>query len=263
MPFAACMTADSFYPSDAHHGALLKLRYAIENRRGAALLCGASGTGKTLVSNLLSQHLAAEFLPLVHVVFPSMPAAELLNFLANELEADAGRTDTLRIDESVWRIQNRLRENFDRGKHTVIVVDEAHLLAGTDGLEALRLLMNFETDQASLATILLIGQSTLIPALDRMPQLEERLAVKCMLQPLTLEQTISYISARLTAAGAVGQIFTIDALEAIFHATQGNPRRINRLCDLSLLIGFAEEQPTIGQAQIEAVAEELVAVAAD
>ena len=35
----------------------------------------------------------------------------------------------------------------------------------------------------------------------------------------------------------------------------------NRLCDLALLVGFAEERQTIGPAQLEAVSQELVAVA--
>jgi general secretion pathway protein A len=40
------------------------------------------------------------------------------------------------------------------------------------------------------------------------------------------------------------------------------PRRINRLCDLALLIGYAEEQRSIGARQIEAVGQELVVAAA-
>jgi general secretion pathway protein A len=47
----------------------------------------------------------------------------------------------------------------------------------------------------------------------------------------------------------------------LFELTGGNPRRVNRLCDLALLIGYAEEQVRINAPQIEAVCTELVTVA--
>jgi len=41
------------------------------------------------------------------------------------------------------------------------------------------------------------------------------------------------------------------------------PRRINRICDLALLVGYADETSTISATQVEAVAEELTAVVVD
>jgi len=56
---------------------MLKLRYAVENRRGGALLCGASGSGKTLLVQQLRKHLGKDCQPVAHVVFPQMPADQL------------------------------------------------------------------------------------------------------------------------------------------------------------------------------------------
>ena len=47
-PFEDIVGGDFYYPGQTHQAALLKLRYAIENHRAAALLAGASGLGKTL-----------------------------------------------------------------------------------------------------------------------------------------------------------------------------------------------------------------------
>ncbi len=96
---------------------------------------------------------------------------------------------------------------------------------------------------------------------DRMPGLEERLAIKCLLRPLTLEETVSYVAHRLNAAGAKQPIFEPRALETLHALTHGLPRRINRLADLALLIGYAEGRPAITAEQLEGVAQELVAVA--
>lgn len=257
-PFDNTPHARFYYPSEVHQGALLKLRYAIENRSGGALLAGASGTGKSMAIATLERQLPDSFQPFVHVVFPQMPSGELLAYLATELGAVSRPASS--IEESVRRIEVFLRENAAAGRHAVLAIDEAHLLIDTRALETMRLLLNFGAEQAPL-TLLLVGQPALLPALDRMPGLEERLGVKCLLRPLSLDETVSYVNHRLTAAGARREIFTSEALNALYKLTQGNPRRINRLCDLALLIGYAEEQSSIGSSQIESVCDELVNVA--
>src|ERR1700744_3241815 len=79
-----------YYPSERPQGAMLKLRYAVENRRSAALLSGASGSGKTLLIGQLRRDLSKQFSPLVGLVFPEMPADALLPYLADELAAPGG-----------------------------------------------------------------------------------------------------------------------------------------------------------------------------
>jgi general secretion pathway protein A len=64
----------------------------------------------------------------------------------------------------------------------------------------------------------------------------------------------------MRAAGAKKPIFDSTATETLFQLTRGVPRQINRLCDLALLIAYAEEQPSISAAQLEAVSEELLTV---
>ena len=142
----------------------------------------------------------------------------------------------------------------------MVAIDEAHLLVDSDALDSLRLLLNFDAGAKPALTLLLVGQPQLLPALERLPALEARLGVKCLLRPFNLEETISYVSHRLTAAGATHEIFTSEALTTLYQLTGGNPRRINRLCDLALLIGYAEEQVRINAHQVEAVCSELVTV---
>lgn len=261
-PFDVCGgDARFYYPSEVHQGALLKLRYAIENGRGAALLCGPSGSGKSLMVNILRRQLTDRCSPIAHVVFPQMSHRELLSYLAEELGAALPGLPTGSVDESVRRLKTFLEENTRRGKQAVLVIDEAQLLVESGGLETIRLLLNFESDGRGDLTLVLVGQAGLLPALDRMPGLEERLGVKCLLRSFSFEETIGYVSHRMIAAGAVRDVFTQDALSALHHLAGGNPRRLNRLCDLALLIGYAEEQPAIAAAQIEAVSNELVSVA--
>jgi len=254
--------AEAYYPSETHQGALLKLRYALECRRPAAALAGNGGSGKSLVARALKAQLPAEFSPFVHIVFPQLPAPQLISYLAERLGATTPST-TLTLEQTLAQLEEFLLGNQRQGQHAVVVIDEAHLLEEVRVFDALRLLLNFGAEGKPALTLLLVGQPRLLVQLDRLPSFDERLGVKCLLKPLSLEETISYVEHRLTAAGAKSTIFEQDSWETLFNLTQGLPRRINRLCDLALLIGFAEDRSTITAAHLDAVHEELVAVAAE
>ncbi|MEX2171794.1 MAG: AAA family ATPase [Pirellulales bacterium] len=261
-PFEPVFERGMFYPHESHTGALLKLRYALENRRDAALLVGPSGVGKTLLVRLLHDELPDEFRPVVHLVFPQMSSRDLLVYLADQLGAPAAESPRFSVEESVIRLQHFLQQNASAGRHAVVIVDEAHLLEDCGALETLRLLLNFN-DERPILTVVLLGEPALLSAVSRLPSLEERLAVKSLLRSFTLAETAMYVRHRLQAAGATREIFTPQALEALHYATQGVPRRINRLGDLALLVGFAEGLPAIEAEQIESISQELVAVGAE
>ena len=260
-PFDDFADAQFYFPGESHEGALLKLRYAVENHQAGALLAGTSGIGKTQIVNTLLAGLNDQFSPRVHLVFPHMPPDQLLAYIAAELSGSAADAPVTSIQESVRRIETTLTENARHGRHAVVVVDEAQLLVDSGALEWMRLLLNFETQSGTGLTLLLVGQPALLPALERLPALEERLGVKCLMRPFTAQETAAYVQHRLAIAGARDSIFSDDALEKLHDLTGGSPRRINRLADLALLIGYAEERDQLTASQIDAVNEELVTVA--
>ena len=120
--------------------------------------------------------------------------------------------------------------------------------------------MNIEAGGRTAMTQLWVGQPELLVHLERMVDLEERLSVKSILRSFSIEETISYIAHRMDAAGAEDEVFDQTAQEAVHELSSGVARRINRLCDLSLLVGFAEQRDRITAEQVEAVSGELVAV---
>jgi type II secretory pathway predicted ATPase ExeA len=263
-PFGGGCDLRAYYPGEAHQGALLKLRYAVESRCGAALLAGPNGVGKTLVARLLAERLPEEAGPTIHLTFPQMPTTELLAYLAEELGADLGPDRReVTLDLSVRAVEKKLRENAAAGRHALLIVDEAHLLEGTRTFEALRLLLNVEHEGRPAATLVFVGQTSLLPTISRLPQLEQRLGVKCLLRALTRDETHAYVQHRMQTVGGRDDVFDGDALDAVHAISQGTPRDINRLCDLALLLGFADGAQRIDAERIEAVARELVEIAAD
>ena len=260
-PFEQFCDARFYFAAESQQGALLKLRYVLENRRGAAVLAGESGLGKTLLVQKLLAELSPDFSPRVHLVYPQMPPEQLLTYLADQLSGQLSPL-TVGLDQSVRRIQKHLEANAQSGKHAIIAIDEAHLLANPHSLEALRLLMNFERNGQPLATFLLSGQTGLVLGIRRLPPLDERTAVTCMLTRLSTGETAQYIRHRLTAAGAKRTIFESSAVETIYELTHGIPRRINRLCDLALLVGYGEELKSLAAPHIESIHQELIGASA-
>jgi general secretion pathway protein A len=259
-PFEHTSDARFHFVAQSQAGALLKLRYVVENHRGAAVLAGEAGLGKTLLAEKLLVEMDDGFWPRVHLVFPQMPTDQLLTYLADQLTGeDSPQTAT--IEQSVQRIQRLLRSNAEAGKHAVVILDEAHLLC-RQSLETIRLLMNFQLDGQPTATFLLAGQTGLVLAVRRLPALDERLAVTCVLTRFTADETARYIEHRITAAGAKRTIFEPSAVEAICELTHGIPRRINRLCDLALLVGYGEDLRTLTAEHIESIHQELIGSAA-
>jgi type II secretory pathway predicted ATPase ExeA len=262
-PFENNMDVGFYYPSDSHQAALLKLRYVVENGRQGAVLTGLPGLGKSMIVRALFGMLPEQAQPRIHLVFPQMPADQLLAYLAHELTEGTGPAGPASIEASVRQIQQALRQNAEAGRQTVVAIDEAHLIDADETFETLRLLLNLELARANPLTLLFVGQPELLPMLNRHPDLEERLAVKCLLRPMDLDGSVAYINYRLQESGVARTLFTDAAMETIHVLSRGIPRQINRLCDLALLIGYAEEQQQIDAPAIEAVSQELVSVSPD
>lgn len=258
-PFENRCEDDSYYPADSHQTALLKLRYAIENRRAAALLCGPSGVGKTMLINALHRQLPEQFRPFCQLVFPMLTGDQLLQYLVQSLvpegSIEAGPASVLA------RFDQFLRGNLEAKRHLVIVVDEAQLLEQNDLLEPLRLLLNVAAERSpgeSAWTLILAGQLTLLSQVERCHALDERFAVKCLVNRFSPEETNAYILHRLRVAGGIAdKIFTTGAIDAIHNFSHGIPRRINRLADLALMVGYAEDLNLIDTSTIESVHDEL------
>jgi type II secretory pathway predicted ATPase ExeA len=210
-----------------------RLRYGLEHAQGPALLFGQSGTGKTLLARALAGELGGRS---AHLTFPSMPAAELVDYLADEL--DAPRLAITGLGGSVRRLRVGLAASARRGERPLLIVDEAHLIDDSSTFETLRLLLNFATLGPPDLAILLVGGPEMLLHLP--PAFSDRLTARCLLGPLTLTESSQYIAGRLENAGATTALFDPPALAELHRQADGLPRRLNRLADLALLIAYAE-----------------------
>ena len=236
-PFRITPHADFFFDG-ADRGATLEgLLYAILHDEGIVKVSGEIGSGKTTLCRVLMERLPPE-VETVFLANPSYSRAEILLAIADEL----GRPATANPSASVLReLQTQLIELYASGRRVVVMIDEAHAMP-EDTLEQVRLLSNLESSRHKLLQIVLFGQPELDAALDKptMRQLKDRITHSFRTRPLTADEAGSYIAFRMRAAGYKGrEVFTPAAVSAIARASSGLTRRINVLCDKSLLAAFA------------------------
>ena len=245
------------FPTTRHNEALATLYYGVTSHRGFVVLTGEVGTGKTLILRSLFRLLQRRDVAFALIFNPTLSPLEFIRYLALDLGLPVtGKAK----DELIHVLNGFLLQRHQKGLTTILVVDEAHHLS-LEVLEEIRLLTNLETSQQKLLQIVLGGQPELDEKLDshELRQLKQRIALRCQLDPLSLNETREYMHRRLQIAGATGavQMFSGPAIEAVFSHSRGIPRLINTICQNALLTGYAKHAATITSEIIDGVAHDL------
>lgn len=246
-PFENTPDPRFFYCSTRHEEALMRLLYAVEERKGSAMLSGEYGSGKTLLSRVILSKLLQEEekYKVALIVNPAIPVLELLSEIVYQLGYQTLRED--RKIDILRKLNEILYKTAEDNKHTVIIIDEAQVIEDESVFEELRLLLNFQLNERFLLTLLLLGQPELKEKIEVLPQLKQRLALSYHLTNLTEPETKGYIEHRSKVAGRQESIFSPEACRLIYEYSQGIPRQINNLCDLSLVIGMGERATQIDE----------------
>lgn len=242
-----------FTPS--YNEVLASLYYGLENAKGLIVLTGEVGTGKTTALRWILRRLDSSVLA-AYVFNPRLSIDEFYHHVTQLL----GIRDWSNKAELLSEMSSVLEERHRRGLRTVLIIDEAHELSDYV-LEEIRLLLNFESDNAKHLQIVLTGQPELRDKLNQpnLRQLKQRVALRCKMHQLpNTDEVERYITERLLIAGSSEpNIFTPGAIDFIFQCSEGIPRQINNLCDNAMLTAYAAGEQLIGRQIIEEVADNL------
>lgn len=239
-PFSLSPDPAFLYRSAQHEEALANLIYGVQSRKGFIVLTGEVGTGKTTMLECLRDYLEAQFIEFAFIFNSRITPEQFFEMIAYDLDLRCTRTSKTEV---LFALNALLLQQAERGRTTVLVVDEAHNLEW-EVLEEIRLLGNLETRHGKLIQVIMAGQ----PELDRkieapnLRQLKQRIVLRCNLDAFTLEDSSEYINTRMAKAGLPDQrVFSTDLIAEIHLRAQGIPRVINAVCDNLLLTCFATE----------------------
>jgi type II secretory pathway predicted ATPase ExeA len=250
-PFENTPNPRFMYYSNKHEEALTRLLYAIKEEKGAAMLTGEYGSGKTVLSRIVIDELIKDKVyEAALITHPQLTPIQFIEEIIYQLKNEhvkGSKPQLLHI------MQDIVYKNFNEHKKTVILIDEAQIIKNRETFEEIRLFLNFQLNNKFLITLILIGQPELLSKTKAIPQLWQRLGVKYHLYGLTCDEVGAYIRHRLSVAGAKSDIFTKEAVEAIYGYSEGLPRNINNACDMSLLMGFGQEAKAIDKGLAEKV----------
>jgi general secretion pathway protein A len=255
-PFSIAPDPRYLYLSQRHQEALAHLLYGVNGDGGFVLLTGEVGAGKTTVCRCLLQQIPVSC-DVAYIFNPRLTVEELLSTICVEfgIAYPPGNTS---IKVFVDCINAYLLDAHAKGRHTVLIIDEAQNLAA-DVLEQMRLLTNLETNQRKLLQIILLGQPELAAMLERpeLRQLGQRIVARYHLGPLTKSEVAAYVQHRLEVSGAQRQLFPARLMGRLYRLSGGVPRVINVLCDRALLGAYVQSKERVDAATLAQAAREV------
>ncbi len=256
-PFMNTPDSKYLYFSKQHEEALTRMLYTITEDKGAMLFTGEYGCGKTLMTRALLEQLDPERFDIAVLPHPNLKPLELLYEILYQFGYEAPKH--LNKTDLIHLLNDCLLANKAKGRSTIIMVDEAQMVTDPLTLEEIRLLLNFQQEKNFLITLILIGQPELKDTIEELPQLGQRLAVKYHLNHLTKEETKNYIRHRLEVAGAQHELFTSRAEDVLVVASEGIPRVLNNIADMSLMVGYGQKSPIIDDRIVSKVVKDIEA----
>jgi type II secretory pathway predicted ATPase ExeA len=255
-PFSNVVDNRFYYNSPHHANAIAKLRYAIDTKKGLAVVIGDIGAGKTTLARRLLEELdetkyEATLLVIIH---SSVSSEWLFKKFAMQLGVDTTSEDKVELLNQIYR---RLVEINESGKTAVLLMDEVQMLKSKEIMEEFRGLLNMEMPDGKMVNLMFFGLSDLEDVLSLDEPLKQRVAMKISLRPFSEDDTRHYMKHRLSVAGGADDIFLEEAYAAIYRYSIGSPRLINTICDNALLEGYLFKARRIDQKIIKAVAIDL------
>jgi len=219
------------------------------------MLTGEIGCGKTLTRAVFTERLEARKFRVVTQENSAFRFNDLIGSVLQSVEDNytPARTKFARYD----RLRQAMERIHAENRHLVLIFDEAQEMSCAT-LNELKLLTNLNGNGKNLLTIILVGQPELRDLIAQLPPINQRISLRFHLNALNLDDAGNYLRHRLKVAGhPTGELFSSDATEFAFQASQGIPRELNRLAKLALEFAWLQSYPNVSLDAVKAVVKDL------
>jgi len=252
VPFNDSVNPEFFYRTETHEMAFVRMMMCANQHKALGLVWGRSGTGKTLLAQMLLSGLSeTEFIPIVILANPGMSKTALLGCILDELDIarPLGRES---IQAYLECIHSFLMQSYAMGQRVVMVIDEAHFLP-SDQLHMIRTLTNLETPQEKLCTIILLAEETFPRRLrhKRYSSLKSRIGMSSYIMPMSRSETEQYLKFRLMVAGSPIELFDEECYDIIHSLSNGICREVSKIADNALMEAFLRRESRVTRGILE------------
>jgi type II secretory pathway predicted ATPase ExeA len=254
VPFTREIDPKQCFVSLSHKEATARLEFTVQHRQ-VCLLTGEAGMGKTTVVRSLLHQLDTVRYRYEYICDSSLTP----KLFYREILDRFGVTAATRSTEIKRQYQTLMLDMYEQDKKIpVIVLDEAHRFSETM-LQELRFLLNFKEDSMSPLALILVGQPSLRTQLKvrHMEAIDQRIQMRYQFSGFMEQETEKYIQHQLKMVGTPQEIFSEEAIQAVYNFTQGVPRRINTLCSQALLDAYIQGNKIVGEAHVHRAINEL------
>lgn len=205
--------------------ALTLIYFTLKRNRGAVLLSGPLGAGKTAALAQLEEGMARESTQVVRISLVDQTPQTLLKALVRKLGC-AVIADDAKLLSQILHLE--FMDRFDAGRRTLLIFDDADHVKDRDVVEIINKITNARIGTSYVVSMVLAGGPALTRQIAEHPELLGRLAFQVQLPPVSAEDMIALIQHRLTTAGWSKSTlpFTGEGLEHLFRASHGIPANI-------------------------------------
>ena len=253
-PFDLKLEPEDLFASATLAEAEARLKHLLE-LRAIGLVTGKVGSGKTTVCRKIAAQLHPGLYRVFYVPLSTGNVMDMYKSIGWELglPTERNRASAFRVIRA-----EITRLTLEAKQRPVLIVDEAHHLRN-EVLEDLRLLTNYEMDSQNRLCLLLVGLTELRRRLAMAvhESLAQRIVVRYHLAGLSRDELPEYLTHRLRRVGCELPLFEPPAVEALFQATQGMPRKVNRLAHYALTSAALNKAKTVSIEHVQSALEEI------
>jgi type II secretory pathway predicted ATPase ExeA len=242
MPFGRELAPGQLHRHDAHNQAAARITWCIQ-QRALGVLTGEVGAGKTVALRAALDGLDPSRHALIYLPNPSVGVRGIHHAIVSALGGVPRTHHATLVPQALDAIAN---DQAERGRTPILAIDEAHMLTPPQ-LEAVRMLTNHDLDSVSPMACLLIGQPKLRRdiKLGILAALDQRIAMRYVMDAMTRDETTSYTSHHVKLAGRSDPLFADDAIDLIHNTSRGLPRAVNNLAVQALLAAYADRKAIV------------------
>lgn len=249
-PFALTSNPEIFFGTRTHNKAMAYLHYGVRQGNGSIVITGQSQSGKTILIDRLVNQLDQSRTNALRL---SIDDGQNEIGIADILSAAKVNDTYFNAEDERERLIEYLHGHLNRGRRTLLLVDDAHRLTPSS-LMFLNDLSHIDYMGTPLLQNFFLGNRSLgaILAEPELTPFRQEIIASYELETLDDAEMRRYIEHRLGLAGwSVHPIFSAESFEALFKYSGGHPGAINELCDLLLTLCAEERIHNVSELEVE------------